>query len=430
MSDETSSRDQQSADDAADPSSAAEADAGEADAGEAGGADERPGRRPASRTGWLALAVALAALILATRPLWPPAWPGAPADRAPAGSRLQELATEVSTLDTAVADLETAVGSARDAFSQRAQSLGERIDSLAGRTEERSRSTGAFEDRLQSLSRRLDRLETEQNSALGSLDGRLDEFERRLSERLQRFEVRLDELADGSERGDRARETRMRLLTIDRLVSAALYRLRLGDIESARQLWEWVVDETAALDDARFGALREAVNSDMQRLRDHRQAGVREPVRRLLEMADAVEGWPTVIADGAGAQASPDDADADSADSADGWQGRVADVFGRLVQVESIDPGRPGLAEIARARSAVRARLETAALALARGDRAVAAALTEAAADDLERAFDTDDGAVASALAWLRGLALTAPADPPDLSATREQLQALLAQAR
>jgi len=422
MSDEISSRDQQSADDAADPSSAAEADAGEA-----GGADERPGRRPASRTGWLALAVALAALILATRPLWPPAWPGAPADRAPADSRLQELATEVSTLDTAVADLETAVASARDAFSQRAQSLGERIDSLAGRTEERSRSTGAFDDRLQSLSRRLDRLETEQNSALGSLDGRLDEFERRLSERLQRFEVRLDELAEGSERGDRARETRMRLLTIDRLVSAALYRLRLGDIESARQLWEWVVDETAALDDARFGALREAVNSDMQRLRDHRQAGVREPVQRLLEMADAVEGWPTVIADGAGAQASPDDADADAGD---GWQGRVADVFGRLVQVESIDPGRPGLAEIARARSAVRARLETAALALARGDRVVAAALTEAAADDLQRAFDTDDGAVASALAWLRGLALTAPPDPPDLSATREQLQGLLAQAR
>jgi uncharacterized protein HemX len=421
MSDETSSRDQQSADDAVDPSSAAEADAGDV--------VQRAGRRPASRTGWLALAVALAALGLATRPFWPPAWPGAPADRAPADSRLQALAKEVSTLDTAVADLETAVASARDAFAQRAQSLGERIDSLAGRTEERSRSTGAFDDRLQSLSRRLDRLETEQNSALGSLDGRLDEFERRLSERLQRFEVRLDELAQGSERGDRARETRMRLLTIDRLVSAALYRLRLGDIESARQLWQWVVDETEALDDARFGSLREAVNSDMQRLRDHQREGVREHVQRLLEMAEAVEGWPTLIADGAGAQASPDDVDTDAGE-AEGWQGRVADVFGRLVQVESIDPERPGLAEIARARSTVRARLETAALALARGDRSVASALTEAAADDLERAFDTDDGSVASALAWLRGLALSAPADPPDLSATREQLQGLLAQAR
>jgi uncharacterized protein HemX len=368
----------------------------------------------------LALLLALAALVLAARPFWPPSVPGAPqpdaSEATPDGRALAARLDEVrQAVDGLREDMEAGDDSLRSAVS----GVRERIDERAAAAEQRA---AAMDESIGSLRSRLDRLESERNTIQGRITGRLDELEQRTAERLERFEVRLSRIGDQREQAQEARAIRLRLLEIDRLVTIARHRVGLGDVAAARRAWQWALDELQRLEGTRYAALRDAAQTDFQRLRDYRPPDRHDQVERLLALADGVAGWPSAVA---AADADGGDANGGDAGAADGWRGRVGDVFSRLVRVESVDPDRPGIADVARLRTEVRAQLVTAALALARRDQELVELLVDESLRDIERAFDTGNADVAAALESLRGID-PATAEPPALSATRERLDELL----
>lgn len=395
------------------------------DAGESGGhasAATPPQRRGARGPAWLALLLALAALVLAARPFWPPSVPGAPqpdaSEAAPDGRALAARLDELrQALDKLREDMEAGDDSLRSAVS----AVRQRIDERAAAAEQRA---AAIDKSIGSLRARLDRVESERNTIQGRMTGRLDELEQRTAERLERFEVRLSRIGDQREQAQEARALRLRLLEIDRLATIARHRLGLGDVEAARRAWQWALDEIQRLEGTRYAALRDAARADFQRLRDYRPPARHDQVERLLTLAEGVTGWPSAVAVAA-ADADGGDANGGDAGAAGGWRERVGDVFSRLVRVESVDPDRPGIADVARLRTEVRAQLVTAALALARWDQQLVELLVDESVRDIERAFDTGSANVAAALEALRGIE-TATAEPPALSATRERLDELL----
>jgi uncharacterized protein HemX len=272
---------------------------------------------------------------------------------------------------------------------------------------------------------RLDRLESRLNEAEGRLTARVDDVEQRLAERLARFDSRLSRAGDERDRRQQARASRLQLIEVDRLVATARRRLDLGDIDAARRAWQWALDEIDSLQGSRYDALRDAARADFQRLRDYRPPSRQQQAQRLLQIADSVNGWPSnAVGAPPASEAGGETAD-EAGDETGGWRSRIGGVFSRLVRVESVDPDRPGLAEVARLRTTVRARLETAALALARGDTELVRVLLDESMERIEHAFDGDAAEVAAALEALRAIEAERP-EPPSLGATRQRLDALL----
>lgn len=410
---------------------------------QSGGGGDRgaPAGRPSRGPAWFAVLLALAALALAARPFWPPSVPGAPQRDGAAATAQVDALENLDALENRLASLrerlDRAEQSLRESLESVEQDLSEDLSMLEDRLEQRAAGAerraedagrraqgadqrfGAMQDSIDSLRARLDRLESRRNEAEGRVTGRLDELEQRLAERLERFDARLSRVGDERELAREAHAARLRLSEIDQLVSIGRHRLGLGDIEAARRAWQWALDQIESLDGSRYTALREAARADFERLRDYQPPARHEQVEALLSLAEGATAWPTqVMRTSAGDDGSPDQPQA-------GWRGRVGDVVSRLVRVESLDPKQPAIVDVARVRAELRARLVTAALALARGDDELVRMLLDDAVSDIEGAFATDDEDVAAALRTLRGMDTT-PQRPPTLTATREQLNALL----
>lgn len=378
--------------------------------------DRKRSARPGRAIAWLALLLALAALVLAARPYWPERFRPAAVDTSP----LQE---RIVNLEQTLAEVRRQARSARQDLAGRIDGLEQRLASLAERIDTLQPDTSGIENRFDALDRKIGELEGERNSALAALRARVADVESRVGGQLEQFRGRLDEMGANLDQADRELAARLRLIEADSLLAIAGDRLMLNDIDSARRAWSRALDRLARLQGARFGPLRETARTEFERLQDYRPASAVDDIRRLQQLADAVPDWP---ARGADAAASGIAAQQAGETGEAGWRQRLGNVFDDLVRVERVDPDTLNPLEIERARTRVQALLHSASLALARSDAALATGLAGEAVAEIERSFAADAAAVRDALNWLRGFEPETPDDPPELDRTRTEIARLL----
>jgi len=253
----------------------------------------------------------------------------------------------------------------------------------------------------------------------------MERLEGSVGDRLERFEIRLNRL-DGQLEGVAAeRSIRLALIETDSLLSFAQNRLELGaDVERARRAWRRAVATIETLPPGRFAELLEIARDELAQLERYRPSDPESVIQRLFSIARAVPEWPI---HGAGAAVADEDGEIPSGESKpSGWRAGLASAFDRLVQVDSIETAGMSRIEREQAGARVRLMLETAALALARSDDPLAAALMAEAAMTIPDVFDMADAAVAEALNWLQDYRTAPDAAGPRLNETRERIARLL----
>ncbi|MDT8449622.1 MAG: uroporphyrinogen-III C-methyltransferase [Wenzhouxiangellaceae bacterium] len=384
--------------------------------GDAGTGSRTRSGRPGRAIAWLALLLALAALVLAAHPYWPERF-------RPAVDDFSLLQERIVSLEQTLAEARREARSARQDLAARIDGLEQRLASTAGRIDTRQPDTSGIENRLDAVDRKIGELEGERNSALAALRARVSDVESRVGGQLEQFRGRLDEMGTNLDQADRELAARLRLIEADSLLAIAGDRLMLNDIDAARRAWSRALDRLGRLQGARFEPLRETAHAEFERLQGYRPASVVDDVRRLQRLAGAVSDWPARGSDAASPGSGTQQA---GATGEAGWRQRLGNVFDDLVRVERVDPEALDPLEIELARTRVQALLHSASLALARSDTALAASLVDEAVAGIERAFATDAAAVRDALGWLRGFEPETPAEPPELDRTRAEIARLL----
>ena len=402
-----------------------ESSAGAGSSGEGGGgrtASPPTVVRRGGATAWFALLIALGAAGGAGYLYWQQQ-----ADEPPEDPRLAEFSAELDRLGTRLDDAARATTQPDDAVQSVRSDLDDLREALQRATTERD----ALRERLAGFSSRLESGQGERQDVLGGLRARIETLERNVGERLERFEIRLESLDGQLDDAAVERGVRLALTEIDSLLRYAENRLALGaDRDSALAAWQRAVSMTESLPQGRFDALRDLARDELAQLEAYRSFDPQQPVRRLYAIAGQVDAWPQAVnGERSGGDIDDQASSADRADDASepgGWRDGLASAFDRLVQVEKVETAGMTRLERERAAAQVRMTLQGAALALARSNPGLAEVLISEAAVTIERAFDTSDPGVASALDWLQAFEPVAQPVPPGLTETRARIARLL----
>jgi len=368
-----------------------------------------PGRGPGA-VAVLALLLAAAALVLAARPWWP--WPD---PMQPDESEQQRLA-RLDALETHLAEVEDQA----DRAASMARSALERVAARAEAVERAESGMDATRQRIDALRTRIERQDGDLNADLEALRTRIESVEASVSRRLEEFALEQARFSGDIADAEQDLAQRLLLIELERLfATAADLAETLNDRAAARAVWQRALDRMQALDGARFADLRRHAAEALEQL-DGGASDATAGVRRLGELAADAARWPI--------RGQPDAAPATSATVGGSRWARLRGVFDNLVKVEPLAAERLSPAQVEMERARVAALLQTAALALARGDELAAARLAEQAMAVIEQVFEPGDADIVAALDALRRVAdqgadeLQAPA----ISATRSEIRRLI----
>lgn len=387
---------------------------------------------------WLALLLALASLGLASYLYWSNGENSA-SDQQP-GPSASEFGQLVDRVDKIRQETAAGIGGLRDDLGKLsveleaeepgpdAGVLAQRIDRLSAELETLADAPGpddsALAQRIDQLSARVESALGERNSAMAGVRTRLGELESEVGRRLEQFELELSNVGSNLDQADRDLATRLLLTEVDSLFAIAQNQLLTGGTDAvALQSWERAMERLTTLEGADFRALKESARREFRQLQDYQPPDLAMQVERLFAMTDAVAEWP--------ARTVQPGQQRDEAGRPDGWRGRMGQVLGSLVRVESVDREFLGPDEIDMARERVHSTLQTAAFAMVRSRPDLARRLMGEAADAVHRVFDVEAADVAEALIWLEDAAADdAPIDSPDLKESRAEISRLLGEMR
>lgn len=374
--------------------------------------------RPGRGLSWLALLLALAAGILATRDLWFPlaGWDGEDAVSTSVAADLEALRSRISDLERRSTDRTDALIARLDAVKAEVAREDPTLATIRQNLETLEQEVGA-------LGRRLNGFEQSRNVDSGAMRERLDAIETELGQRLEAFSLRLEDFDDGLDDSAQGLVVRLRLQEIDRLLAAAQDAMEVSaDAETAARAWRRANDSMRALDGLRFETLKQSAAEEQAKIEQWQPPDRAADVRRLYEIADGLPQWSK-------APSASDDASAQGpgGHESEGWRDRLGQVLDRLVTVENreqefVNPARVD----ARVRQRVQ-ELEAAAAALGRGDHETVVVLAHRVAEQMLFLPSAESAPVQSAAGWLRSLNPDRwNASPPQLERTRAALASLL----
>lgn len=405
----------------------------------------RDGRgRGATIVAWLAVVVAIAALALASRPYWSGVFGGEIAgdvaseqindlDRRLADMQLRldgrdarfddrfddgfnsrfdsrfdmrlddQLDKRLDNrlderLDERLAEFEQSLGEGRDRDDE---SLDARFESLSSRLDAIEQQDVPGTADLERLSERIGRVEGDQSSTEAALSARVDALEERVEQRVQGLQEQLAGIGGDLESADRILTERLALAHVESLLIEGRDRLELsGDPTAMIRAWRRAVQRLEAVDAPQFETLRELLGEQIEALEQAPGTRLASRVRALDRLAGEARDWPARATTGGAEAETAQDPDMES----NGWRQRLAGVVDRLVTVESVDAALPSPIEVERGRTRIEQALQAAALATARRDWDLNAALIDSAMDTAARVLDTEAASMVDARARLESL--------------------------